>query len=133
MNQTLTPEVMVFVHVTLNIGLTPPPCYHPSTPRSLYRAHPIFPPALARSCPSAMIASKQTDAALFRLFSLYKIKASVIEPQNTNYVDHNLIKSAPVAVQRVFKFELTLKDGTGELARKVLRASEQITSDLYKE
>lgn len=87
----------------------------------------------SRSCPGATIASKLINAALFRLLSLYRIKASVTDPPNTDYVDYNLIKSALVAIPRDFKIKITPRDGTGDLAREVLKASEERTRDFYKE
>ena len=67
------------------------------------------------------------------MLSLYKIEASVTDPPNTDYVDYNLLKSALVAIPRDFKINLTPRDGTGDLAREVLRASEERTKDFYKE
>jgi phenylacetate 2-hydroxylase len=87
----------------------------------------------SRSCPGATIASKLISAALFRIISLYKIEASTTEPPNTDYVDYNAIKSALVAIPRDFKVKLTPRDGTGDLAREVLRVGEQRTKNLYKE
>jgi phenylacetate 2-hydroxylase len=87
----------------------------------------------SRSCPGATIASKLIAAALFRIISLYKIEASTTEPPNTDYVDYNAIKSALVAIPRDFKVKLTPRDGTGDLAREVLRMSEERTRDFYKE
>lgn len=87
----------------------------------------------SRSCPGATIASKLINAALFRLLSLYRIEASVTDPPNTDYVDYNLIKSALVAIPRDFKIKLTPRDGSGDLAREVLRAGEERTEDFYKE
>lgn len=87
----------------------------------------------SRSCPGATIASKLISAALFRILSLYKIEASTTEPPNTDYVDYNAIKSALVAIPRDFKIKLTPRDGTGDLAREVLRMGEERTKNLYKE
>ncbi|KAF1841120.1 cytochrome P450 [Cucurbitaria berberidis CBS 394.84] len=87
----------------------------------------------SRSCPGATIASKLINAALFRLISLYKIEASETHPPNTDYVDYNEIKSALVAIPRDFKIKLTPRDGTGDLARSVLRMGEERTRDFYKE
>jgi phenylacetate 2-hydroxylase len=87
----------------------------------------------SRSCPGAIIASKLIAAALFRIISLYKIEASTTEPPNTDYVDYNAIKSALVAIPRDFKVNLTPRDGTGDLAREVLRMSEERTRNFYKE
>jgi phenylacetate 2-hydroxylase len=87
----------------------------------------------SRSCPGATIASKLIAAALFRIISLYKIEASKSEPPNTDYVDYNAIKSALVAIPRDFKVKLTPRDGTGELAREMLKTAEGRTRNLYKE
>jgi phenylacetate 2-hydroxylase len=87
----------------------------------------------SRSCPGATIASKLINAALFRLLSLYRIEASVTDPPNTDYVDYNLIKSALVAIPRDFKIKLTPRDGTGDLAREVLKESEERTKNFYQE
>lgn len=87
----------------------------------------------SRSCPGATIASKLINAALFRLLSIYRIEASITDPPNTDYVDYNLIKSALVAIPRDFKIRLTSRDGTGDLARNVLKSSEERTKDFYKE
>lgn len=87
----------------------------------------------SRSCPGATIASKLINAALFRLLSIYRIEASITNPPNTDYVDYNLIKSALVAIPRDFKIRLTSRDGTGDLARNVLKSSEERTKDFYKE
>ena len=87
----------------------------------------------SRSCPGATIASKLISAALFRIISLYKIEASTTEPPNTDYVDYNAIKSALVAIPRDFKVKLTPRDGTGDLAREVLKIGEERTKDFYKE
>jgi phenylacetate 2-hydroxylase len=65
--------------------------------------------------------------------SLYKIEASETEPPNTDYVDYNAIKSALVAIPRDFKIKLMPRDGTGDLAREVLRSGEERTRDFYKE
>ncbi|KAF9695858.1 hypothetical protein EKO04_005944 [Ascochyta lentis] len=111
----------------------------PTSPSSLYTEKPVSSTphlsfgAGSRSCPGATIASKLINAALFRLLSLYRIEASVTEPPNTDYVDYNLIKSALVAIPRDFKVKLTPRDGTGELAREVLRAGEERTRNFYKE
>jgi phenylacetate 2-hydroxylase len=87
----------------------------------------------SRSCPGATIASKLIYAALFRLLSLYRIEASETDPPNTDYVDYNLIKSALVAIPRDFKIKLSPRDGTGDLARQVLKVSQERTKDYYKE
>lgn len=111
----------------------------PSDPSSLYTEKPTSSTphlsfgAGSRSCPGATIASKLINAALFRLISLYKIEASTTHPPNTDYVDYNAIKSALVAIPRDFKIKLTPRDGTGDLARTVLRMGEERTRDLYKE
>jgi phenylacetate 2-hydroxylase len=70
---------------------------------------------------------------LFRIISLYKIEASTTEPPNTDYVDYNAIKSALVAIPRDFKVKLIPRDGSGDLAREVLRMSEERTRNFYKE
>lgn len=64
---------------------------------------------------------------------MYKIEASATDPPNTDYVDYNAIKSALVAIPRDFKVKVTPRDGTGALAREVLRMGEERTRDLYKE
>ncbi|KAL6708409.1 hypothetical protein ACN47E_002672 [Coniothyrium glycines] len=87
----------------------------------------------SRSCPGATIASKLINSALFRLLSLYKIEASTTHPPNTDYVDYNAIKSALVAIPRDFKIKITPRDGTGDLARDVLRMGEERTKNFYKE
>jgi phenylacetate 2-hydroxylase len=87
----------------------------------------------SRACPGAVIAGKLINSALFRILSLYKIEASETEPPNTDYVDYNAIKSALVAIPRDFKIKLTSRDGTGDLAREVLRSGEERTRDFYKE
>ncbi|CAO2650708.1 Nn.00g020000.m01.CDS01 [Neocucurbitaria sp. VM-36] len=87
----------------------------------------------SRSCPGATIAGRLINAALFRLTSLYKIEASATDPPNTDYVDYNAIKSALVAIPRDFKVKLTPRDGTGDLARLVLKTGEERTRDFYKE
>lgn len=87
----------------------------------------------SRSCPGATIASKLIYAALFRLLGLYRIEASETDPPNTDYVEYNLIKSALVAIPRDFKIKLSPRDGTGELARQVLRVSQERTQEFYKE
>jgi phenylacetate 2-hydroxylase len=116
--------------------LDPP---NPSEPSSLYTERPsTSTPHLSfgagsRSCPGATIASKLISAALFRIISLYKIEASTNEPPNTDYVDYNAIKSALVAIPRDFKVKLIPRDGTGELARAVLRTGEERTKNFYKE
>jgi phenylacetate 2-hydroxylase len=48
-------------------------------------------------------------------------------------VDYNAIKSALVAIPRDFKIKLTPRDGTGNLAREVLKMGEERTKDFYKE
>lgn len=87
----------------------------------------------SRSCPGAAIAGRLINSALFRLLSLYKIEASTTHPPNTDYVDYNAIKSALVAIPRDFKVKLTPRDGTGDLAREVLKTGEERTKDFYKE
>ena len=87
----------------------------------------------SRSCPGATIASKLISAALFRIISLYKIEASINESPNTDYIDYNAIKSALVAIPRDFKVKLTPRDGTGDLARKVLGMAQDRTKNFYKE
>ncbi|KAF2255966.1 cytochrome P450 CYP504E1 [Trematosphaeria pertusa] len=87
----------------------------------------------SRSCPGAIIASKLIYSALFRLLSLYKIEASEKDPPNTDYVDYNAIKSALVAIPRDFKIRLIPRDGSGELAKSVLKTGEERTREFYKE
>jgi len=65
--------------------------------------------------------------------SLYKIEASSDAPPNTDYVDYNEIKSALVAIPRDFRVRLVPRDGTGELARKVLGAGRERTGGFYRE
>jgi len=48
-------------------------------------------------------------------------------------VDYNAIKSALVAIPRDFKIKLTPRDGTGDLARQVLRIGDERTKNFYKE
>jgi phenylacetate 2-hydroxylase len=48
-------------------------------------------------------------------------------------VDYNAIKSALVAIPRDFKVKLIPRDGSGDLAREVLRMSEERTRNFYKE
>lgn len=67
------------------------------------------------------------------MLSLYEIEASLTDPPNTDYVDYNAIKSALVAIPRDFKVKLTPRDGTGDLAREVLKMGEERTRDFYKE
>lgn len=67
------------------------------------------------------------------MLSLYRIEASETDPPNTDYVDYNLIKSALVAIPRDFKIKLSPRDGTGDLARQVLKVSQERTKDYYKE
>ncbi|KAF1364863.1 cytochrome P450 [Lizonia empirigonia] len=111
----------------------------PTSPSSLYTEKPVSSlPHLSfgagsRSCPGAIIASKLINAALFRLLSIYRIEASITDPPNTDYIDYNLIKSALVAIPRDFKIRLTPRDGTGDLARDVLKSSGERTEDFYKE
>jgi phenylacetate 2-hydroxylase len=87
----------------------------------------------SRSCPGATIASKLISGALFRIISLYKIEASTTEPPNTDYIDYNAVKSALVAIPRDFKIKLTPRDGTGHLAKEILKKSQERTQDFYKE
>ncbi|OAK99049.1 cytochrome P450 [Phaeosphaeriaceae sp. SRC1lsM3a] len=108
-----------------------PPSSHTEKPSSS-TPHLSF-GAGSRSCPGATIASKLISAALFRIISLYKIEASTAEPPNTDYVDYNAIKSALVAIPRDFKVKLTPRDGTGDLAREVLKMGEERTKNFYKE
>ncbi|KAL1654513.1 hypothetical protein SLS61_002701 [Didymella pomorum] len=89
--------------------------------------------ASSRSCPGATIASKLIYAALFRLLSPYRIEASKADPLNTDYVDYNLIKRVLVAIPRAFKIKLSPRDGTGDLARKVPKVSQETTKEFYKE
>ncbi|KAF2832777.1 cytochrome P450 [Ophiobolus disseminans] len=98
----------------------------PSTPHLSFGAG-------SRSCPGATIASKLIYSALFRILSLYKIEASATEPPNTNYVDYNAIKSALVAIPRDFKVKLSPRDGSGDLARRVLEMGEERTRGFYKD
>jgi phenylacetate 2-hydroxylase len=111
----------------------------PASPSSPYTETPVSNTphmsfgAGSRSCPGAIIASKLIYAALFRILSLYKIEASTTEPPNMDYVDYNAIKSALVAIPRDFKVKLTPRDGSGDLARKVLERGEGRTRELYKE
>jgi phenylacetate 2-hydroxylase len=111
----------------------------PTSPTSSYTETPVSSTphmsfgAGSRSCPGAIIASKLIYAALFRILSMYKIEASSTEPPNTDYVDYNAIKSALVAIPRDFKVNLTPRDGSGDLARKVLEKGERRTRELYKE
>jgi phenylacetate 2-hydroxylase len=78
-----------------------------------------------------MIASKLIYAALFRLLSLYRIKASVTNPPNTDYVDYNAIKSALVAIPRDFDVRLVPRGG-GEMVKAVLERGSVRTAELYK-
>ena len=81
-----------------------------------------------------MIASKLIYAALFRLLSLYRIKASVTNPPNTDYVDYNAIKSALVAIPRDFGVRLVPRGGSeGDLLGSVLDEGRVRTAELYKE
>jgi phenylacetate 2-hydroxylase len=48
-------------------------------------------------------------------------------------VDYNAIKSALVAIPRDFKIKLTPRDGTGDLARALLKIGGERTKDFYKE
>jgi phenylacetate 2-hydroxylase len=67
------------------------------------------------------------------LLSPYRIEASKADPLNTDYVDYNLIKRVLVAIPRAFKIKLSPRDGTGDLARKVPKVSQETTKEFYKE
>lgn len=111
----------------------------PESPSSLYTAKAVSSTphlsfgAGSRSCPGATIASKLIYAALFRLLSLYRVEASKTDPPNTDYIDYNMIKSALVAIPRDFKIKLSPRDGTGDLARQVLKVGQERTREFYKE
>ncbi|CAL3963378.1 unnamed protein product [Diplocarpon coronariae] len=65
----------------------------------------------SRACSGQTIAGRRLDAALLRITCSYRVVASETKPPSTDYVEHNQVKAALVAIPKDFDVRLIPRDG----------------------